>query len=67
MSMALMSIFYVNVIDRIWEFGPLDEIRITVLHLNHPMQLEEYVFTVPKGTTLEEITQKLVDAKFRKF
>ena len=68
MRMALMSIFDVNVIDRIWQFGPLDDIRIMVLHLNHPMQLEEdeYIFTVPIGTTLGEIKQKLLDATFRR-
>ena len=55
--MALLSIFDVIEIDRIWEFGPLDDISIRVLHLNHPMQLEEdeYIFTVPTGTTLGEI------------
>ena len=49
MSMALMSIFDVNVIGRVWEFEPLDDISIRVLHLNHPMQLEEdeHIFTVP--------------------
>ena len=52
--MALMSIFDVNVIDRIWEFGPLDDISMRVLHLKHPMQLEEdeYRFTVAIETTL---------------
>ena len=55
MSMALMNIFDVNVIDRIWEFGPLDDTSISVPHLNHPMQLEEdeYIFTVPIRTTLK--------------
>jgi len=67
--MALMSVFDVNVIDRIWEFGPLDDISIRVLHRNHPMQLEEdeYIFTVPIGTTLKEMKQKLLDVKFREF
>ena len=56
MSMALMSIFDVNVIDRIWDCGPLDDISIRVLRLNHPMHMEEgeYRFTVPIGTTLGE-------------
>ena len=60
MSIAFMGIFDVNVIDRIWEFGPLDDISIRVLHRNHPMQLEagEYSFTVPIGTSLKEIKQK---------
>ena len=69
MSIAFMSIFDVHVIDRIWEFGPLDDITIRVLHRNHAMQLEEdeYIFTVPVGTTLGEIKEKLLDAEFRKF
>ena len=68
MSIALMSMFDVNVIDRIWEFGPLDDISIRVLHLNHPMQVEvdEYRFIAPIGTGLGEIKQKLLDAKFRR-
>ena len=37
--------------------------------MNHTMSLEEdeYIFTVPVGTTLGEIKQKLLDTKFRKF
>ena len=69
MSIAFMSIFDVNVIDRIWEFVPLDEISIRVLHRNHPMLIDEdeYIFTVPIGTTVKEIKQKLLDVKFREF
>ena len=68
MSKAFMSIFDVHVIDRIWEFGPLDDISIRVLRRNHAMQLEEdeYIFTVPIGTTLGEIKEKLLDAEFRR-
>ena len=64
-----MSILEVNVIYRIWEFGPLDDISIRVLHRNHPMQLEEgeYIFTVRIGTTLKEVKQKLFDVKLREF
>ena len=67
--MALMSIFDVNVIDRIWEFGPLDDITIRVLHRNHAMQLDEdeYLFMVPVRTTLGKIKETLLDAEFRKF
>ena len=67
--MALMSIFDVNVIDRIWEFGPLGDVSNRVLRLNHPMQLEqdEYTSAVPRGTTLGEIKQKILEAKFKRF
>jgi hypothetical protein len=66
--MGLMSIFDVNMVDKIWEFVPFDDISIRVLHLNHPMQLEEdeYRFTVPIGTTLGDVKQKVLDAKFRR-
>ena len=62
-----MNMFDVHVIDKIWEFGPLGDITIRVLHRNHPMQLEEdeYVFTVLVGTTLGEIKQELFAAMFR--
>ena len=58
-----------KVVRKIWEFAPLDDITIRVMHLNHAMTLEEdeYNFTVPVGTTLGKIEQKLLDAKFRKF
>ena len=69
MSIAFIGTLDVRVIDRIWEFGPLDDITIRALHMNHAMQLEEdeYIFTVPVGTTLGERKQKLLDAEFRKF
>jgi hypothetical protein len=69
MSIAFMSIFDVHVIDRIWQFGPLDDITIRVLHRNNAMQLEEdeYILKVPVGATLGEIKEKLLDAEFRKF
>ena len=54
MSMALMNIFDVNVVDKIWELVPLDDINTRALRRNHTTQLEEdeYIFTVPIGTTL---------------
>ena len=57
MTMALMNIFDVCVVYKIWELVPLDDITIRVLHMNHAMSLEEdeYIFTVPVGTTLGEI------------
>ena len=67
--MALMKIFDVSVVYKIWEFVPLDDTTIRVLHRNHAVQLEEdeYIFTVPVVTTLEQIKEKLLDAKFREF
>ena len=67
--MALMNIFDVSVVCKIWGFVPVDGITIKVMHMNHAMSLEEdeYIFTVPVGTTLGEIKQKLLDTKFKKF
>ena len=64
-----MSIFNVNVIDRIWEFVPLDDITSRVLHMNHAMSLEEdeYISTVLVGTTLGERKERLLDAKLGEF
>ena len=65
----MMNIFDVSVVNKIWEFVPLDDITIRVLHRNHAMQLEEdeYIFTVPVRTTLGEIKEKRLDAEFKKF
>ena len=54
---------------KIWEFVPLGDITIRVVHVNHAMVLEEdeYILTVPVRTTLGERKQKLLDAEFRKF
>ena len=67
MTMALMNLLDVSAVCKIWEFVPLDDINIRVMHMNHAMSLEEdeYIFTVPVGTTLGEIKEKLLDAKFR--
>ena len=67
MSIAFISIFDVHAIDRIWQFVPLDDITISVLHRNHAMQLEEdeYIFTVPVRTTLGEMKERILDAKFK--
>ena len=67
--MAFMNVFDANVVKNIREFIPLPEITIRVLHENHPLALDVYVYiyVVPTGTTVAEIKKKLLDAKFRKF
>ena len=67
--MAFMNIFDVDVVREIWEFAPLDDITIRVLHRNHAMQREEdeYILMVPIGTMLGEIKEKLLDTEFRNF
>ena len=68
MSIAFMRIFDVNVIQRIWDFGPSDDITIRVLHRNHAMQLEEgeYIFTVPIGATLERNEAESIRCKVQR-
>ena len=39
--MPLMNIFDVHVVDKIWDFVPLDDISIRVMHRSHDVQLEE--------------------------
>ena len=39
--MALMNVLGVNMVYKSWEFVPLDDISIRVLHMSHAMQLEE--------------------------
>ena len=67
MTVALMKIFDVSVVYKIWEFVPLGDITIRVMHMNHAMSLEEdkSIFTVPVGTTLGEVKQKQLDTMFR--
>ena len=67
--MAFVNVFDANVVQNIWEFIPLPDITIRVLHENHPMALEceAYIYVVRTGTTVAEIKKKLLDAKFRKF
>ena len=65
MALALLNVFDVDTVKRIMDLVPPDEITIRVLHQNHVMQLEpdEYVFTVPINTTVEEIKEKLLDTR----
>ena len=67
--MAFMNVFDANVVQNIREFIPLPEITIRVLHENHPMALDVYVYiyVVRTGTTVAEIKEKLLDARFRKY
>ena len=67
--MASMNIFDVSVVYKIWEFVPLDDITIRVMHMNHAMSLweDECIDTIPVGKTSGEMKQKVLDTKFRKF
>ena len=52
-----------DVVYHIWEVVPIEDITVKVLHLSHACQLEldEYCFEVPVGTTVAEIKEKLLD------
>ena len=63
-----MNVFDASAVQHIWEFAPLPDITIKVLHEKHPLlDPDEYLFVVPVGTTVGEIKEKLLARKFRKF
>ena len=69
MTLAFANIFDLNVVRRIQEFKPLDDITIRVRwHYNtdDPEDYFQFVFVVPVGTTVGEIKDKLLDAEFAK-
>jgi hypothetical protein len=69
MSIALMPVFPVDVIDRIFWFKPLKQIQIKVLHRDHSLddKPREFIYTVFVGTTVFEIKMKLLEDRYRKF
>ena len=66
MSIALLTLCNVDVVDKSKEMVPLEDITISVLHWGHDCELEfdQYCFDVIVGTTVAEIKEKLLDAKF---
>ena len=69
MTLAFANIFDLNVVRRIQEFKPLDDVTIRVRwHYNtdDPKDYIQFVFVVPVGTTVGEIKDKLLDAEFAK-
>ena len=66
MSLALMHVLPLDVIDRIFDMGPLDQIQITILHDQHfcALKPDEYIYKVPIGTTLGEIKEMLLKDRF---
>ena len=69
MSIALMPVFPVDVIDRIFWFKPLKQIQIKVRHRDHSLddKPREFIYTVFVGTTVFEIQMKLLEDRYRKF
>ena len=65
MSIALMHVLPIDVIDRIFDMGPLDQIQITIIHDQHfCLKPDEYIYKVPIGTTLGEIKEMLLKDGF---
>ena len=66
MSIALMHVLPLDVIDRIFDMGPLDQITITIIHDQHfcALKPDEYIYKVPIGTTLGEIKEMLLKDRF---
>ena len=58
MRIALMNIFDANVVQNIWEFIPPPDITIKVMHENHYVAPDEYIFVFPVGTTVGEVKEK---------
>ena len=65
MSIALMPVLPVELIDRIFYMGPLDQIQITIILDQHfCLKPDEYIHNVPIGTTLGEIKEMLLKDRF---
>ena len=65
MSIALMHVLPIDVIDRIFDMGPLDQFQITIIHDQHfCLKPDEYIYKVPIGTTLGEIKEMLLKDRF---
>ena len=54
MCIALLNLLNVDVLNKIKELVPIEDITVKVLHLSHACQLEldEYCFEVLVGTTV---------------
>ena len=65
MSIALMPLLPLDVIDRIFDMRPLDQIQITIIHdQDFCLKPDEYTYTVPIGTTLGQIKEMLLKDSF---
>ena len=61
-----MHVLPLDVIDRIFDMGPLDQITITIIRDQHfcALKPDEYIYKVPIGTTLGEIKEMLLKERF---
>ena len=65
MSIALMHVLPIDVIDRIFDMRPLDQITITIIHDQHfCLNPDEYTYKVPIGVTVGEIKEMFLKDSF---
>ena len=61
----MMHVLPIDVIDRIFDMGLLDQITLTIIHDQHfCLKPDEYTYKVPIGTTLGEIKAMVLKDRF---
>ena len=69
MSIALIPVLPNNVLDKVFEYLPPNDVHVKVYHEKHWCALEpsEYTYILPYGTTIYELKQKLLYDEFEKY
>ena len=69
MSIALIPVLPNNVLDKVFEYLPPNDVHVKVYHEKHWCALEpsEYIYSLPNGTTIYELKQKLLYDEFEKY
>ena len=69
MIIALIPVLPNQVLDKIIDYLPPNDVHIKVYHDKHFCQLEpsEYTYILPYGTTIYELKQKLLYDEFEKY
>ena len=69
MSIALIPVLPNNVLDKVFEYLPPNDVHIKVCHEKHFCLLDpdEYTYILPYGATIYELKQKLLYDEFEKF
>ena len=58
-----MNVFDANIVHNRWKLVPVEDVVVKVLYSME----EEYCFEVPKGTTVEDLKEKLLTESLEKF
>ena len=69
MSIALIPVLPNNVLDKVFEYLPPNDVHSKVYREKHWCALEpsEYTYILPYGTTIYELKQKLLYDEFEKY